>query len=48
MKELIYHRYLVPAAERMGSQPASIDGEFVATYEQHLGRVNRLAGCGRP
>lgn len=45
MKELVYHRYLVPAVERMGSKPASIDGEFVASYEQHLERVNRLASA---
>ena len=45
MKELVYHRYLVPAVERMASKPASIDGEFVATYEQHLQRVNRLASA---
>ncbi|HUE60474.1 MAG TPA: long-chain-fatty-acid--CoA ligase [Acidimicrobiales bacterium] len=43
MKELVYHRYLLPAVERLASKPASIDGEFSASFEQHLERVNRLA-----
>jgi acyl-CoA synthetase (AMP-forming)/AMP-acid ligase II len=43
MKELVYHRYLLPAVERAPSTPASIDGDFVATYDHHLERVNRLA-----
>ncbi|HEX6394904.1 MAG TPA: long-chain-fatty-acid--CoA ligase [Acidimicrobiales bacterium] len=43
MKELVYHRYLLPTVERLTSEPASVDGEFVASYEQHLERVNRLA-----
>ncbi len=43
MKELVYHRYLLPVVERLASKPASIDGEFTATFEKHLQRVNRLA-----
>jgi long-chain acyl-CoA synthetase len=43
MKELVYHRYLLPTVERVPSEPASIDGEFTASYERHLERVNRLA-----
>jgi long-chain acyl-CoA synthetase len=47
MKELVYHRYLLPTVERLTSKPASVDGEFVASYEQHLERVNRLADAMR-
>ena len=43
MKELVYHRYLLPVVERLASKPASIDGDFAATFEKHLERVNRLA-----
>ena len=42
MKELVYHRYLLPAVERVPDKPAVLDGGFTATYSQHLTRVNRL------
>jgi len=43
MKELVYHRYLLPAVARFPDKPAVLDGEFTATYAEHLSRVNRLA-----
>lgn len=43
MKELVYHRYLLPIVERLPDKPAVLDGDFSATYQQHLSRVNRLA-----
>jgi long-chain acyl-CoA synthetase len=42
MKELVYHRFLLPTVERLADKTAVIDGEFRATYEQHLDRVLRL------
>jgi len=43
MKDLVYHRSLLPAASRFADKPASIDGEFRATFSEHLERVLRLA-----
>jgi acyl-CoA synthetase (AMP-forming)/AMP-acid ligase II len=43
MKELIYHRQLLPAAERFPGRTATIDGPFRATYAEHADRVFRLA-----
>ena len=43
MKELVYHRYLLPAVERLPAKTGVVDTGFSATYEEHLGRVNRLA-----
>lgn len=42
MKELLYHRYLLPIVERLPAKPAVLDAGFTSTYEQHLSRVNRL------
>jgi len=42
MKELVYHRFLLSAVDRMPDKPGVLDGDFVATHEQHLSRVNRL------
>ncbi|HWE56985.1 MAG TPA: long-chain-fatty-acid--CoA ligase [Acidimicrobiales bacterium] len=42
MKELIYPRFLLPTVERLPQKHAVLDGDFVATYEQHLDRVLRL------
>jgi long-chain acyl-CoA synthetase len=53
MRELIYHRFLLPVVERHAHKTAVVDGDFTATYEQHLERVLRLgdalrgAGVGR-
>jgi long-chain acyl-CoA synthetase len=43
VKELVYHRYLLPTVSRLGHKTAVLDGEFTATYEEHLDRVCRLA-----
>jgi len=43
VKELVYHRQLLPAVEQHADRPGSIDGEFQATLGQHLERVLRLA-----
>lgn len=42
MKELIYHRSLLPAAERFADKLGFVDGELRSTYARHLGRVCRL------
>jgi acyl-CoA synthetase (AMP-forming)/AMP-acid ligase II len=43
VKELVYHRFLLPTAERLATKRAIIDRNFNATYEQHVDRVLRLA-----
>jgi len=43
VKELIYHRYLLPTVERLPDAIAVIDGPFRTTYAEHLDRVCRLA-----
>jgi long-chain acyl-CoA synthetase len=43
VKELVYHRYLLPTTARLTDRTAILDGEFTATYGQHLDRVCRLA-----
>src|SRR4051794_35616385 len=43
MKELTYHRYLLPTVERVPDKEAVLDGAFTATYATHLDRVLRLA-----
>ncbi len=43
MKELVYHRMLLPAVERNADRVAFFDGEYEATFGQHLDRVARLA-----
>src|SRR6478609_5226851 len=42
MKDLVYHRTLLPAAERYADNLATVDGEFTATYAEHTDRVLRL------
>ena len=42
MKELVYHRFLLPIVERLPAKTAVLDGDYSATYEQHLERVLRL------
>jgi long-chain acyl-CoA synthetase len=44
MKELVYHRLLLPAVERNADRPGFFDGEYRATFGEHLDRVARLAG----
>ena len=43
MKDLVYHRMLLPAVDRFADKAATIDGEFTATYAEHLDRTLRLA-----
>src|SRR5680860_78223 len=43
MKELVYNRHLLPAAERFAAKRAIVDGPYQATYGEHVERVLRLA-----
>jgi acyl-CoA synthetase (AMP-forming)/AMP-acid ligase II len=45
MKELIYHRHLLPAVERHADKIGFIDGDYRATYARHLDRVGRLCAA---
>jgi acyl-CoA synthetase (AMP-forming)/AMP-acid ligase II len=45
MKELIYHRHLLPAVTHNADQTLVIDGNYQATYRQHFERVCRLCGA---
>src|SRR4051812_43530491 len=45
MKELTYHRYLLPTVERVADKDAVLDGDFTATYAGHLDRVLRLSSA---
>jgi acyl-CoA synthetase (AMP-forming)/AMP-acid ligase II len=47
MKELIYHRHLLPALERYRSRTAVIDGAYRATFSQHGERVLRSTAALR-
>jgi long-chain acyl-CoA synthetase len=47
MKELVYHRHLLPATERHSGKVAVIDGSYSATYAQHLDRVGRASSALR-
>ena len=43
MKELVFHRMLLPTADRRADHPAIIDADYRATYGEHVERVLRLA-----
>ena len=45
MKELVYSRLILPAVERNADREAFFDGEYVATFAQHLDRVARLSSA---
>jgi long-chain acyl-CoA synthetase len=47
MKELVYHRFLLPTIERLPDKTGVIDGRFTATYSEHLDRVLRVASALR-
>jgi long-chain acyl-CoA synthetase len=47
MKELVYHRLLLPAVERTPDKVAFIDGDHRGTLSQHLDRTTRLASALR-
>ena len=42
MKELIYHRALLPALDRFADKTAFFDGAYTSTYAQHGDRTFRL------
>ena len=45
MKELVFHRQLLPVAERFADKRAFIDQGYEATYAEHVDRVLRLANA---
>jgi long-chain acyl-CoA synthetase len=45
MKELIYHRHLLPAVANHADQTLVVDGNYEATYRQHFDRVCRLCSA---
>jgi acyl-CoA synthetase (AMP-forming)/AMP-acid ligase II len=47
MKELIYHRHLLPAIDRFAARTLVIDGAYRATYRDHGERVLRCAAALR-
>ena len=47
MKELVFHRLLLPALDRWADKVGVEDGAYRATYAEHGGRVLRLADAMR-
>jgi long-chain acyl-CoA synthetase len=47
VKELVYHRLLLPAVERYGDREVIIDGDHRGTLAEHLDRTTRLASALR-
>ncbi|HEX9549015.1 MAG TPA: AMP-binding protein, partial [Acidimicrobiales bacterium] len=47
MKDLVYHRSLLPAATQFGDKAAVLDGDHTATFSEHVERVLRLANAIR-
>jgi long-chain acyl-CoA synthetase len=45
LKELVYHRSLLPAVERHADKVGFVDGDLELTYAEHLARVGRLASA---
>ncbi len=45
VKELVYHRQVIPSIARNATKVAMIDGPYRATFEQHFDRVCRLANA---
>ncbi len=43
MKELVYHRLLLPTVERHADRQAFFEGAYRATFGEHIDRVARLA-----
>ena len=43
MKELVYHHLLLPTVERNADRAGFFEGEYRATFGEHLDRVARLA-----
>jgi long-chain acyl-CoA synthetase len=42
VKDLVYHRSLLPAASQFASKTAVMDGTYTATHSEHVERVLRL------
>ena len=42
MKELVYHRMLLPALDRHADKTAFFDGSYAGTYAEHGDRLFRL------
>ncbi len=47
MKELVYHRMLLPKVDQIPDKEAIVDGAHRATFAEHVGRVGRAAGALR-
>lgn len=47
MKELVYHRILLPAVERNADRLGFFDGAYEATFAEHIDRVGRVASALR-
>jgi long-chain acyl-CoA synthetase len=47
MKELVYHRHLLPAVERVPDKVGIVDGAYRGTHASHLDRTLRLASALR-
>ncbi len=47
MKELVYHRMLLPAVERYADKVAFLDGDHRATFAEHFDRTTRMASALR-
>jgi|HubBroStandDraft_1064217.scaffolds.fasta_scaffold33362_1 long-chain acyl-CoA synthetase len=47
MKELVYHRHLLPAVEHYADKVGFVDGSYRGTYAGHLDRVARLCASLR-
>jgi long-chain acyl-CoA synthetase len=47
LKELVYHRQLLPAAEQHAEKVGFVDGETSYTYAQHVDRVCQLVSAMR-
>lgn len=45
MKELVYHRQLLPAVERFGDRLGISDGTYEATWAEHLDRTLRIGNA---
>ena len=45
MKELVFHRLLLPGVERNADRIGFIDGDYRGTFAQHLDRTLRLANA---
>jgi long-chain acyl-CoA synthetase len=45
MKEFIYHRFLLPTIDRLPDKTGVIDGDFTATYSEHLDRVLKIGNA---